>query len=175
MQAVEPDYVKFFIGALYSDESRLEQAKKFCVQRMGPIELESKAFAFTATHYYDAEMGPPIYRQFFSFEGLRDPGDLPELKVVCNQIEAQLSLVGKRKVNLDIGYLDLHKMILASAKYNGQKVYLDQGIYADVTLIYEAGGFHPTQNTFPDFKSGEYLPVFREFREHLKADLRQRS
>lgn len=75
-------------------------------------------------------------------------------------------------VNLDVGYLDFHKLVLASAKYNGQKIYLDQGIYADPTLYFEGGQFHAFENTFPDFKSNTYHEVFLKIRNTYKAQIK---
>ena len=172
MKAVEPQPVKYFIGALYSDAVLVKEAQVLCAEAIGSLEHFSEAFPFTDTHYYDVEMGTPIWRLFWGFETLMSPGYLARLKMVCNGIEERLQVDGHRKVNLDIGYLDLHKLILASAKYNGQKIYLDEGIYADFTLIYERGAFHAVENTFPDFKSGEYNPVFMAFRQRYKQQLK---
>lgn len=172
MKAEQPQPVKYFIGALYSDAELLERAIAVCWESIGPVDSMGEPFPFDSTHYYDAEMGQPIYRKFFSFEALMDPGELGRLKNLCNEIEEEFSVEGSRRVNLDIGYLDLHKMILASAKYNGQKIYIGEGIYADPTLIFESGEFHAVENTFPDFKSGNYNPVFIEYRERLKQQLK---
>ncbi|MEA3286073.1 MAG: DUF4416 family protein [Candidatus Marinimicrobia bacterium] len=175
MKTEAPQPVKYFIGALFSDRKLLDQAEQLCLEKIGRIDEHSQPFPFDVTDYYNAEMGTPIYRLFFSFESLMSPGRLSDLKIICNAIEAQLLQEGSRKVNLDIGYLDFHKMILASAKYNGHKIYLDQGIYADPTLIFENGQFHTVENTFPDFKSGQYDAVFVGFREVYKAQIRTLS
>jgi len=172
MKTELPQPVKYFIGALFSDKKLMKQAETLCVEKIGEIDSHSQAFPFDVTSYYDGEMGTPISRQFFSFETLMSPGALARLKLACNEIEDQLLLAGNRKVNLDVGYLDFHKLILASAKYNGQKIYLDQGIYADVTLIYERGKFIPLENTFPDFRSGQYDEVFLGFRNTYKTQLK---
>ncbi|MBN2201839.1 DUF4416 family protein [bacterium] len=75
----------------------------------------------------------------------------------------------RRQVNFDPGYMDYDKFVLASAKYNGQKIYLDCGIWADLTLHYEKGRFDPYPWSFPDFKSGLYQEVFQEIRARFKA------
>ncbi len=172
MKAEKPQPVKFFIGALFSDEDLLSQAQQLCIKRIGDIDFHSESFPFDETTYYDGEMGRPIFRMFFSFQALINPGELANLKIKCNEIEETLSVSGARKVNLDIGYLDFHKMVLASAKYNGQKIYLDHGIYADPTLIFERGKFHPFEHTFPDFKQGSYTPVFEKLRNCYKTQLK---
>jgi hypothetical protein len=172
MKTSEPQPVKYFIAALYSDSELLELAIGQCESRIGKIDLQSIDFTFDATAYYDAEMGKSIFRTIFSFETLLSPGELARLKVLCNEIENDLKAGGYRKVNLDVGYLDFHKVVLASAKYNGQKIYLDQGIYADPTLYFEGGQFHAYANTFPDFKADTYHSVFIDIRKRYKTQLK---
>ena len=161
-----------FIAALFSDDSLLHKALKLSEQQFGSIDYRSERFLFDVTDYYEAEMGAPIYRQFFSFTPLVNPGRLAKLKIRTNAIEDGIARDGARKVNLDIGYMDYHKVVLASAKYNGQKIYLDQGIYADPTLYYRKGAFHPYDWSFPDFKSSDrYYDALLEIRRLYKAQL----
>lgn len=170
MRPEAPGPVKIFIGALYSDQALLQQALLNCETAYSSIDYRSEQFEFAVTEYYDAEMGSPIFRQFFSFTELGNPGQLADWKITTNQIEANLAQNGSRKVNLDIGYMDYHKVVLASAKFNGQKIYLDHGIYADPTLYYRKGHFHPYDWSFPDFKnSDEYYDALLKIREIYKG------
>lgn len=173
MRAEKPQPVKYFVGALYSDATLLKQAMTQCEIRIGSIDLRSPAFPFDMTDYYESEMGASIQRLIFSFEMLHSPGELSRLKILCNEIEEDLSVDGLRKVNLDIGYMDFHKLVLASAKYNGQKIYLDHGIYADTTLVFESGKFKAQENTFPDFKSGNYDAALQDIRNIYKDQLKR--
>lgn len=172
MKPNEPIPVKLFCGILYSDEILLKKAEDFLIQKFGNIDYKSKSFPFDITDYYESEMGKPIFRVFLSFEKLIDPGILPQIKIECNEIEDKLAISGKRKVNLDPGYLDYDKVVLASAKYNAQKIYLNNGIYADPTLFYKKGKFIPLDYAFPDFKKGIYEQVFLEMRVRYKRELK---
>lgn len=172
MKTLEPTPVKYFIGILYSDTDLLDQALEQCQARLGELSTRSDPFLFDCTHYYDEEMGTPIHRLFVALDALDDPGKLARFKNICHEIEEDLAADGKRKVNLDIGYLDLHKVILASAKYNGQKIYIGEGIYADPTYVFESGQFHAVENTFPDFKNGQYDSVFLSLRDCYKTQLK---
>ena len=171
MKPQRPNPVKLFVGVLYSDPERLQRARDSCAEAFGPIDWTSPDFPFDVTDYYCEEMGSPIQRQFWSFAKLIQPDELPRAKLITNRIEDELAVNGKRRVNLDPGYLDYDKVVLASAKYNGQKIYLSDGIYADLTLHYEKGHYYPYPWSFPDFKSGRYERAFLRMRELYKVSM----
>ena len=173
LQPVEPGPVKLIIGILYSDEVFLQQSHQLLGKQFGPIDFFSSSFDFTISDYYIPEMGSPIFRQFISFEQLVHPKDIAKIKITTNKIEDELAVQGKRKVNLDSGYLDFDKLVLASAKYNGNKIYIDQGIWADLTLHYEKGKYDPYPWSFPDFKQGLYDSVFLEIRTKYKKQRKE--
>ncbi len=173
MKPHEPTPVKLICGVLYSDSDRLSQARALLEQRFGPVDWKSKDFSFDITDYYEPEMGAPIIRLFYSFRDLVNPKELPRIKLECNEIEDRLALHGRRKVNLDPGYLDYDKLVLASAKYACHKIYLDLGIYADITMMYSKGRFNPMRWCFPDFKSGLYEETFLHIRARYKGQVRK--
>ena len=173
MQASEPLSVKLFSGVLYSNEELYEKALVLLSEKYGQIDYKSPKFDFVITNYYEAEMGAPITRTFISFREVINPKDIASIKIECNQIEKMLEIEGKRKVNLDPGYMDYDKVVLASAKYNAQKIYLDFGIYADPTLRYEKGHFKTSEWCFPDFKTGQYEHVFLHIRAKYKGQMRK--
>jgi len=173
MKPLDPDPVKLFVAILFSDQERLERAMEQMTAEFGPLDYRSEPMEFTESDYYQKEMGYPIVRIFISFRDLADPGGLAQTKIKTNEIEDRLAIEGKRKVNLDPGYMDVCKVVLASAKYNGQKVYLGQGIYADPNLQYQKGHFTAYPWSFPDFKNGRYEKVFLRIRELYKAKMRK--
>lgn len=168
MKPQPPAPVKLFIAALYSDAGKMEEAARLLQDRYGAIDFRSQPLPFTVTDYYAPEMGSPLFRQILAFQPLIDPGELARIKLETNTLEERLAVAGQRKVNLDPGYLDYDKVVLASTKYNGQKIYLAHGIYADLTLRYSKGSFLPYPWSFPDFKTGEYTPFFLQIRTLYK-------
>jgi len=174
MKPSEPTRVKLFCGVLYTDSQMLEQVKHQMIEKYGEIDYQSEPFTFDVSEYYRPEMGWPIYRLFWSFETAIIPNEIARIKIECNEIEDQLVVNENRRVNLDPGYLDYDKIVLASTKYNGQKIYLDFGIYADLTLHYEKGNYYPYPWSFPDFKSGLYNNIFLRIRETYKLQLKKR-
>jgi len=173
MKPTEPTPVKLICGVLYSDEELLQKARENLEDKFGHIDYTSKIFPFDVTDYYIPEMGIPIFRLFYSFKELINPKELARIKIECNNIEEHLAVGEHRKVNIDPGYLDYDKLVLASAKYNAHKIYLDLGIWADLTLTYRRGHFIPSQYCFPDFKNGVYEKEILFMRAKYKGQLRK--
>lgn len=170
---VKPQPVKLFTGVLCSDASVVSDVRNVLIDRFGPIDFESMRFDFDLTNYYEPEMGSGIKRWFWSFQPLVDPSILPEVKHFTNELELKNAKDHRNRcINLDPGYLDFYKMVLASVKDRAQKIYLGQGIYADPTLYYLKGIWHPYDWSLPDFKQGMYNDVFNEIRLIYRANMR---
>ena len=168
----KPKPAKLVIAVLFSDEARLSLAQEKLQQPFGEIDFTSSFFEFNITNYYQTEMGQPIFRLFYSFKKLISPEDLAPIKLQTIAIEQEIAIANNRKVNLDPGYLDTDKFVFASTKYNGDKIYLANGIWADMTLRYEKGTFLPYPWSFPDFRSGVYDKIFLRIRAIYKKQLR---
>ena len=169
-----PQLVKLFVGVIFDAPDLLERLESELVGRIGAVESRSPVFAFDITDYYDEEMGRGLKRTFSSFEDLIDPGRIVEVKIASNLIEREFAEDGRRRVNLDPGYMDFYKVVLASNKFLGHKIYLGKGVYADPTLYYDKG-WKPYDWGFPDFKSGRYYAFLTEVREIYKAEVRGRA
>ena len=141
----------------------------------GDFDYESPAIDFDITSFYGAEMGPALKRRFISFNRLIDPGDLSPIKIITNGIETAFSKNGKRTVNLDPGYLDYNKVVLASVKYAGQKILLKDGIYADFILWYRKGSYTSFEWTFPDFKDARYYKMLLDIRNIYKDKMKRQA
>ena len=154
--ASPPEPMKYFTAILFRTPEALEAGKQAIKSVWGALDFEGADHHFDVTAYYAPEMGDPLYRRLVSFETLLPPTVSAEMKLRCNAIEDTLACEGKRIVNLDAGYLDNNKVVLASAKGAGQKIYLDKGIYADFVGRYKGGRYQPFDWTFPDFRDGRY-------------------
>jgi hypothetical protein len=169
-QSVEP--VKLIVAVLWSDMAALQEALERVENHWGPIDFVGPDHPFDVTRYYESEMGPQIFRRIISFSRLVAPESIREAKLTCNEIEDALAAGGGRKVNLDVGYIDHNKVVLASAKYAGQKIHLGDGIYADMIARYRDGKYRPFEWTFPDFHDGRYDQELGTIREHYLNRLR---
>ena len=167
--------VHLLVGMLTSIPGEFAAARRLLERRFGSVESESALFPFDATHYYDEEMGTPIQKQFLSFARLIDPGDLAVIKCFTNELEAQRARERggepSRPVNLDPGYLDAARLVLATTKDRSHRIYLGQGVYAEVTLIYEKGAWRPLPWTYPDYAAPTYHAFLAEVRRSYLAKL----
>jgi hypothetical protein len=141
----------------------------------GPIEYKGDFFPFDCTDYYREEFGPELYRGFLAFRGLDNPGRLPDLKLMAAGLENTGSREGRRVFNLDIGYMDADKVVLASYKRGACKLYLRDGVYADFLMKYAKGRFEPMPWAFADFRDGRYEKSLLVIREKLKSEQRRQS
>ncbi len=136
----------------------------------GPIRHLGKLFAFDKTPYYTPEMGEGLYRGVLSFEREIPPETIAEEKKLSNQFELDFSKSDNRKVNIDIGYMDLDKIVLPSFKRGPFKLYAGDGVWLDMLLTYCKGRFLPTAWAFNDFKEECYqhdLVIIREkYKKH---------
>ena len=169
-----PEPVKLFIAEFSSTPEIFPQVEEILREIWGEIDYHSPLFNFDYTDYYEKEMGRGIKKKFISFENLISPQDLKDIKLQTNQVEEKFKVEGKRKVNLDPGYLSLSKVILASTKDYYHRIYLGEGIYAEVTLHYRGGTFNSFPWTYPDYRSDEYQRVFQEIRKLYYEQLRKK-
>ena len=167
-----PPRVQPFVAMLCGKADAAGRGIELLEQRLGTLDFRGRAQPFHHTRYYEVEMGPHLNRSLFGFSDLISPLGLVDLKLACLEIERELAGKSGRRVNLDPGYVDLHKVVLASVKPRGHKLYLDQGIWADLTLLYQNGAFRPLEWTFPDFRDGSYDADLRVLRTACKQKQR---
>lgn len=172
-QDVQP--VQLVVCALETDRALLGEARTLMAADFGPEAGFHGPWDFDVTDYYRAEMGgPPIHRWLIAFEKLVLSEQLPEIKLLTNRVEERLAVDGRRKVNLDAGYMDFNKFVLASAKFHEHKIHLGRGIYADLTLMYENKAWRPLPWSFADFRDDHYyeaLTLIRSgYRERMQGN-----
>ncbi|PIP19823.1 MAG: DUF4416 domain-containing protein [Candidatus Omnitrophica bacterium CG08_land_8_20_14_0_20_41_16] len=156
--------VKLTIGFIFKEEINFKKAKRVLIRKFGKIDFESEAIRFNFTDYYEPEFGGGLKRAFVSFRKLIHPRHLSRIKVITNEIERKLSLKNKRVINIDPGYLDLAKLILASTKDYAHRIYLDKGIFAEVTLAFKGNSFRAQEWTYPDYRTEDYISIFNKIR-----------
>ena len=167
--------VKLFIGVLVSHSKLIPDVQQRLSDTFGSIDHRSPVIPFDFTDYYEPEMGDIIDRVFFSFERLIEADRLPEIKRQTNQLEEELAPLlqsVKRPVNLDPGYIEQAKVILASTKNFYHRIYLGRGIFGEVTMHFKHNAYEFFPWTYPDYQSEAYQGFFLELRQIYRAKLR---
>jgi len=165
--------VKLFMAVLYNKQGDPADFIPHLARIFSPVDYRSPVYPFDHTHYYEEEMGSSLSRILLSFERLISPDTLEEIKHLTRVVESIYSHGANRNINLDPGYLDLDKVVLASAKYGRQKIPLKDGIFADPTLEFTRHDFKPFEWTFPDFSTQLYYEDLRHIRVIYKHQLRE--
>lgn len=134
----------------------------------GGIELRSETISFDFTDYYEKEMGKGLLRRWVCFEKPIPQEEIREVKLITIELEKSLAREdGSRRVNLDPGQVTPARLVLTTTKDYSHRIYLGNGIFAEVTLIYRRGAFHPLNWAFSDYKTDVALRFFKEVRSSL--------
>jgi hypothetical protein len=138
--AHEPGKVRLFLAFLYSPGFEITPVINKLRERFGPEEFFFGPIAFDYTDYYTQEMGNGLQKKYFVFNRTESRDTLPQAKVFTNDIEKEYSVDGRRAINLDPGYLARDKLVLATTKDFFHRLYISNGIYAEVTLHFKGNG-----------------------------------
>src|SRR2546422_1801403 len=171
--------VKLFVGVLVSHSRLIPEVEQRLLAAYGVIDHRSPVIPFDFTDYYESEMGDLIDRVFFSFERLIEADQLPEIKRQANRMEAEIvpllqnaDPTVKRPVNLDPGYIEQAKVILASTKNFYHRIYLGGAIFGEVTMHFKNNTYQFFPWTYPDYHSKDYQDFFLRMRQIFRSQLR---
>jgi len=145
-----------FAGLLAGTEEELAAARFELTQWYGHIDDQSAVIPFSFTTYYQDQMGSALLRQWVRFSNLFSPEHLAKCKLETNMAETLLARQFRRgvarPVNIDPGYVHRYKIILATTKDHSHRVYLSEGIYAEVTLHWSQNCWTPWPWTYADYQ-----------------------
>lgn len=169
----ESDKVRLFSSLFSAEKDLIDRVVDELVELFGQPDVITPWLMFDRTRYYEKEMGWPLYRRFITFKDLIPPEDLVDKKLSTNRIEVKYSTEGKRRINIDPGYICLERLVLATGKNYTHRIYLSHGIYADLTLVFNKGTFKPLEWSYPDYSDEESIEFFNNEREKYKNQLRR--
>ena len=165
-----PKHAKLVIGIITLELKIIDNLLTELASQFGQIDLVSPWMRFNYTTYYEPEMGSPLFRRMFAFKPLISQGDLSTFKLATNQMENHYSRQGRRRVNIDPGYMLRERFVLASGKNFSHRIYIGAGIYADLTLIYHKGSFKKLPWTYPDYSDDGMLKFLEQVRNKYILD-----
>ncbi len=160
--------VRLFFGLLAGSTEELEMAVSRLALDFSPVESRSPVQPFTHSDYYAGEMGTGLLRQWVA---TRDPifvTELPSIKIHTNRLEKLFAREGRRRINLDPGFVSTAKVVLATTKDHAHRIYVADGIFEEVTLRYtRPHGFEPWPWTYQDYRTPGALEFFAQLRKSL--------
>jgi Domain of unknown function (DUF4416) len=171
-----PDPVLLVVAVFSRHLEVLAWASERLEELYGPISLTSTEYEFLHTAYYEATMGACLRKRFLAFHNLVAADCLPTFKLQTNGLERELArttrYVEPRPLNLDPGLLSLGKFVLATTKDQAHRIYLREGIFAEVTLRFEAGAFEPWPWTYADYRELSVRAFLKEARDFYRRRLK---
>ena len=170
------DPVLLVVAAFSRHQEALDWSRTRLENAYGPIGLVSTPYDFNQTRYYESLMGPNLRKQFLVFCKLVPADCLADAKLFTNGLEQELAHSGRfvepRPLNLDPGILSLGKFMLATMKDQAHRIYLRGGVFAEVTLRFQAGSFQSWPWTYADYRQPLVLAFMNEAREFYRGQLR---
>lgn len=157
------------LAAFSADTELLEREIADWREHYGPERGRFGPFLFAQTDYYAAEMGTALAKVIVVGGTPLAADRLTALKLETNAREAALARSGKRTINLDPGLLTPAQVVLATTKPAAHRIYLADGIFAEVTLRYHTGSYQPEAWTYPDFRDPRLIAFFNRLRPELLA------
>lgn len=189
-----PPSVRFV--AVFSAEDRfLRIALERLEAHWGKIASLGQAFDFVESPYYLRTMLVPrpsetsldrtpraLRKQMALFADPYDPAELAADKLQSNRWERDWTEEltscqddSKRLVNIDPGYLSMTKLVLASTKNREHRIYLRDGIYAEVTLAFRDQVWTSMPWTYADYQRPDVLEFLKLARKGFTSNLASRS
>lgn len=174
-QIYEFEKEKLIVGVIYNDMEVYEQALTMLTNAFGEIDGESERFSFSKdfSDYYDEELGGEGLRVIFSFKELVDASRQAEIKEMTNEMERILSENGNRRINLDPGFINHGRLMLATTKNAGFRIPLKNGIYTELTLFWAKGEWHKLPWSYRDYQSEKVQKFITEVRKRYLAQRKE--
>ncbi len=150
----EPE--KLIIGVIYNDKEVFDKAMAMIFEKFGECDGMCDEFSFSDefSNYYDSELGGKGIRRIYSFERLVDPSLQAKIKEFTNEVEKTFSdKDGHRKINLDPGFINHGRLMLATTKETGFRIPLERGIYTELTLFWARGAWQKFPWSYRDYQS----------------------
>ena len=158
-----------FAGLLARNEEQLGVARAELTQWYGKIDDASEVVPFGESALYEEEMGTGLLRQWVRFEPLFSPEHLTKCKLETNMAETllarQFAEGGKgaktrRAINIDPGYVGRDKVVVATTKDAGHRIYMREGVYGEVILERLENRWTALRWTEPDYQLAQAIAFF---------------
>ncbi len=160
---------RLIVSVIHSSMDALADSLTALEKRFGLVQYETIEIECSQAAAYKEEMGDNLQRRFFSFERPVERDALPLVKSVCCKVESQfadrIDDYPFRTVNIDPGILTPSNLVMASHREYNHSVYLEDGVFAIIALIWARDKFTRLPWTNLDFCDGDSIEFFGRVRE----------
>lgn len=160
------------VGVIAAPKIATEDVVRAVSDKLFAVSSQTDPTQFDFTDYYRQEMGEGLVRFWCAASRLAPAGQLADWKLRSCELETKWGKPGARSVNIDPGYVSSLQLVLATTKPLPQAVYLQDGIFALVELLYRSGGFKSLPWTYPDYGKAASEGAFDTFRSYYLGSLR---
>lgn len=179
----DPEPVIFFTSVISRYAAARDWAVHRLAERFGEVLCQTAPMPFEASGYYSKEMGDDLQKVIVAFSEPLDPVGLADWKLWTNHLEAEFAaecrrgtqrnetgepIEVRRPLNLDSGYVTQAKLVLATTKDRDHRIYLREGIFAEVTLSYTRKAWKDHRWTYPDYRTEEVARFAEMCRRRLR-------
>jgi hypothetical protein len=165
----DPQKVLIFSSILYhEDHHTFDSILKIFQEKFEDYFYFPSNF-FPMKRYYSPEMGneDKLKRFFLCGKKLMERNQFVPLKLWATEIEKKFAVDDKRTINWDIGLISAENLLLATGKNFTHRIYLEQGVYADLTLIAQGQNFTGLPWSYADYTNPEQIDFFNYLRQFL--------
>ncbi|GAB4108765.1 MAG: DUF4416 family protein [Acidobacteriota bacterium] len=167
---------KFFL-AVAATGPVLEDLQPILEPTFGPLEPPSPVYCFSHfSTYYDAEAGGPVWKYLVGLRELLASDQIVSVKLEAERLQWERATSDqgglRRRFNLDPGYVNGWQVVLSTVKNHGHRLYLGQGVFAEVTLLYREGAFRSFPWTYPDYQTPLVLDYLGRMRQAYLKQVR---
>ena len=158
-------------GLLSPENDLIRSIETTLEEEFGSVLLRSELVPFTWTDYYNAELGEGILRRWVIFSPLVNLVEPWRFKHASCKVEDSLSKNGKRRINVDPGFIRLDGLWLLTTKPAGHRAYLGESVWIELTLRFLHDRCEEMPWTYPDHRDAAAQAFFLKAREFLKKEL----
>jgi len=170
--AREPQPAYLFTAVLFSEGVDPDSFLKPLSSKIGEFLVCSREMDFVWSDYYEKEMGKNLKRIFVVYKDLVQRDKIVAVKRITDEMEKSYMKDGKRTVNIDPGLVCMENLILATNKAFFHRIYLNDGVYAEVTLFYRHDTYNPIEYwTYPEYRATPVLEFFNGIRDTLSKSI----
>ncbi len=157
----------FIVFAVMWNKEKVEKFN-FAIEKLkenfGEVVFQTDEFILDYSHYYEKEMGQNLIKKFIAFDKIIDKEDSIKIKKFSENLEDSLKENNNRTVNIDPVFVDEYQVVALSRKDRGSRVYIGDGVYGELQLLYHHKTFQSLIWTYLDYK--ENANFFNQVRKY---------